>query len=374
MGLMESQIRRDFTEYKNHKKRIVDEDLPLTGVNIRKITRPIQRGLLFGQRMINGQKVNVIGNKDYVIPEGRPVIFVVSHIGKYDFEIVNELIKEQFYVLASDYYNMHGNFNEFMMNWFGVYFVDELDKEDKLYTGKIVKKTLEQGLNAMILAEGTWNLSPNEIIMDTHYGSVDIAMSKNALILPISVEQYDKDFVVDFGKLFDPNKVASEISFEMGYYKSYDNLNDNSEEEIELKNLLKDFTNTMMRDMLATLKMEIWSTLQVEKRAEIDENYWHEFIEKRKKEWPGYSMNEQLINTVHTKEKTLHNDVLNDLVDISLANPGALSASDLRYYLSDKEREVLIYESLDRLREEIEKNPIEPVEKRLEKFKQLKRK
>lgn len=374
MGLTESQIRRDFNEYKNQKKRIVDEDLPLTGVNIRKITRPIQRGLLFGQRMINGQRISVMGNKDYVIPEGRPVIFVVSHIGKYDFEIVNELIKEQFYVLASDYYNMHGNFNEFMMNWFGVYFVDELDKEDKLYTGKIVKKTLEQGLNAMILAEGTWNLSPNEIIRDTHYGSVDIAMSENALILPISVEQYDKDFVVNFGEFFDPNKVANEISFEMGCYKSYVDLDDSEELELELKNLLKDFTNTMMRDRLASLKLEIWSTLPIESRDEIEENYWQEFIEKRKKEWPGYSMDEQLINTVQAKEKKLHNDVLNDLVDISLANPGVLSASDLRFYLSNKEREILINESLDRLREEIDKNPIAPIEERLEKFKQLKRK
>lgn len=374
MGLTESQIRIDFNEYKNQKKRIVDEYLPLTGVNIRKITRPIQRGLLFGQRMINGQKVSVMGNKDYVIPEGRPVIFVVSHIGKYDFEIVNELIKEQFYVLASDYYNMHGNFKEFMMNWFGVYFVDELDKEDKLYTGKIVKKTLDQGLNAMILAEGTWNLSPNEIIRDTHYGSVDIAMSENALILPISVEQYDKDFVVNFGEFFDPNRVANEISFEMGCYKSYADLDDSEELELELKNLLKDFTNTMMRDKLAALKLEIWSTLPVESRDGIAENYWQEFIEKRKKEWPGYSMDEQLINTVQAKEKKLHNDVLNDLVDISLANPGILSASDLRYYLSSKEREILINESLERLREEIIQNPIASIEERLEKFKQLKRK
>lgn len=373
MGITESKIREDFQEYKKNKKQIVDEDLPLRHTKLRQVTRPIQRGLLFGQRIINGQKVNKIGNINYSIPKGRQVIFVVSHIGKFDFEIVNELIKEQFYVLASDYYNMHGNFNEFMMNWFGVYFVDELDKEDKMYTGKIVKKTLDDGFHSMILAEGTWNLSPNEIIMDTHFGSVDVAMSKNALILPISVEQYDKDFVVNFGKLFDPNIVANEISFEMGCFKPYKDLNELDECEKELKDLLKSVTNTMMRDMLATLKYEIWMQRSVERRNLLPKNYWGEFIEKRKKEWPGYSMDEQYINTVHTKEKELHNDVINDLVDIALKHPGVLTAKELSYYLTKEEQEILFNEVWSRFREDMEENPIEPIEKRLEKYKNEKR-
>lgn len=40
----------------------------------------------------NGFSVEVLNG--IKLPKGRPVIFVLTHIGKWDFEIVNEQIKE----------------------------------------------------------------------------------------------------------------------------------------------------------------------------------------------------------------------------------------------------------------------------------------
>ena len=36
-----------------------------------------------------------------------PVIFALTHIGKWDFEIISEQIKEQSFVIASDFIHMH---------------------------------------------------------------------------------------------------------------------------------------------------------------------------------------------------------------------------------------------------------------------------
>ena len=336
--LSKEEIEQAFDEYKKKKKEIVDQDLPLTHKGIRKVTRPIQRFLLKAQRAINHQTVELMGNYPYQIPEGRNVIFVVSHIGKWDFEIVNEQIKEQFYIMASDFCNMYGNFNGFMMNWFGVFFVDEVSKEDRRYTSAIAKKALREGCNVMILSEGTWNLSPNEIIMDTHFGAVDIALSEGALILPISIEQYDKHFVINFGKIYDPSDIANEVSS-----IPYKNLSDKKDDERDLRYQIKSYVNADMRDRLATLKWDIWEKMPGFKRDEIPSDYWNSFIEDRLKEWPGYSMQEQIDNTVHTKPKKEHALLLEELRNIFKMDP--------YYFLSTDEHVVRLLNVLDHMDE-----------------------
>lgn len=326
-----NDIEKSFDEYKARKKNVVDNNLPIKKKEIRKIIRPIMRLALLGQRKLKQQKVKVIGNKDYKLPKNRPTIFAVSHIGKYDFEIVNEKIKEQFYTLASDFRNMYGNFNGFMMDCFGVIFVDENSKEDKNYTSKMMKKILNDNslgkpLNIMIFSEGTWNITENELIMDTHLGAVDAAMETNAVILPISVEQYDKEFIINFGEIYDPNEITKKDGID------YKKLNDKKEKDKLIKLRTKIKANTIMRDILATLKYEIWETKGIEKRKDIPEDYWDNFISDRLKEWPGYSMQEQIDSVYHPKGKLEQEQVKNDLKAIKINdNNNFLIASKERY-------------------------------------------
>ena len=58
----------------------------------------------------------------------------------------------------------------------------------------------------------------------------------------------------------------------------------------------------ILRDILATLKWEIWERQGMESRSEIPENYWEEFIAQRQQEWRGYPMREQIIN-IYSKGK-----------------------------------------------------------------------
>lgn len=366
--LSKDDIEKSFAEYKEKKKEIVDNGLPIKGKYIRKITRPIQRLLLKGQRFINRQHVEIMGNKNYHIPKGKQVIFVVSHIGKWDFEIVNEQIKQQFYVLASDFRNMYGNMNGFMMNWFGVYFVDEVSDEDKSYTTKISKKTIREKCNLMILSEGTWNLSPNEIVMDTHFGAVDIALSEDALILPIGIEQDGKNFIINFGDLYDPNDIAKEVCS-----TPYKYLRDNVESEASLKYQIKLATNTDMRNRLATLKWYIWEKMPSLSRDNIPDDYWDKFIEERIAEWPGYSMQEQIDSVVHPPAKKKHSALLKELGDLFKRNPYYFLSTDYNF---KRLLEVLEnYDKIESLLEEYRAHQVEDksISERLEEYKKLKK-
>ena len=53
------QIRKKFDEYKERKKRILENDESIKNIQIRKFIRPLLRFVLSVQRMINGQKVEV---------------------------------------------------------------------------------------------------------------------------------------------------------------------------------------------------------------------------------------------------------------------------------------------------------------------------
>lgn len=136
--------------------------------------------------------------------KNKPVIFRVTHIGKWDFEIVNERIRDHFHIIAADFLNMHGSFSGLFMRCNGVIWINEYSPKDKSNTKEMMKKVLAQGDNIMIFPEGTWNFSENEIVRDIAYGTADVAILENVAIIPIAVEQYDKRFVINMGQAMLP--------------------------------------------------------------------------------------------------------------------------------------------------------------------------
>lgn len=300
----EKQIK--FKKYKQHKVEMLQKNMPIKHIWLKKCLRPILRKVLWVQRMINRQTVEFI-NKE--IPKmDCPIVYVVSHIGKWDFEMVNEHIREHFHVIASDFMNMTGNISGLFMELNGVIFMDVDSKEDRENSRRMMLKVLEQGDNMMIFPEGTWNLSENEIIRDIHFGAVDIALEKSAVIIPIAIEQYGKRFVINVGTMYKPEEDACTI-----IDRSYWTLDDNKEDEHRLKFEIKLRTTQVLRDQLATLKYEIWEREGITKRVDIPYNYWHRFIMERRAEWPGYSMDEQIRNGCFPAEKKKHNQMLEQI-------------------------------------------------------------
>lgn len=263
------------------KKSVQIQNKRVRFIAIRKCIRPLLRFLLFGQRKIYGFQVEVlkqINSKNY------PVIFAVTHIGKWDFEIVCEKIPCHFYVVASDFINTYGKSGGWFFNANGVVWINEYSREDKDNTKKRMKQILDQGGNVMIFPEGTWNISENEIIRDIAYGTADVAIQTRAAIIPVAVEQYEERFVINMGDIL-------------------------SATDFDDKAIL----TTVLRDTLATLKWEIWEKEGIQERAELSDTFWEDFIIERCKEWPKYSMKEQIFNTFIPKEKLEYWQLQKDL-------------------------------------------------------------
>ena len=87
----EEKQRLCFERYKRIKVERLDHKNPIKGMKFRKIIRPIMRLCLLVQRKICGLRIELIS--EYYGKSDKQIVFVVSHIGKWDFEIVNEIIK-----------------------------------------------------------------------------------------------------------------------------------------------------------------------------------------------------------------------------------------------------------------------------------------
>ena len=119
----------------------------------------------------------------------RPIIFAVTHVGKFDIEVVSEAIKDHYYLLSGDYEHIQGIIDSPFLSLNGVFYFNEKVKDDrKLVTEKMINH-LNDGGNLMYFIEGTWNLSPNLPMLPCYWGIVNIAKEGNAIIVPIAAEQ-----------------------------------------------------------------------------------------------------------------------------------------------------------------------------------------
>ena len=146
--------------------------------------------------------------KDERIPTDRPIIFAVTHVGKFDIEVVSEAIKDHYYLLSGDYEHIQGIIDAPFLGLNGVFYFNEQVKEDRQLVSQKMIDHLNCGGNLMYFIEGTWNITPNLPMLSCYWGIVDIARSSNAIIIPVAAEQYDKVFKVNIGKNFDMKSEA----------------------------------------------------------------------------------------------------------------------------------------------------------------------
>ena len=213
----------------------------------------------------------------------RPIIFAVTHVGKFDIEVISESIKEHYYLLSGDYEHIQGIIDAPFIALNGVIYFNEKDKDDRKSASKRMITHLKSNGNLMYFPEGTWNLSPNLPMLPCYWGIVDVAKQSNAIIIPVAADQYDKHFKINIGKNFDMLEYEDTISGKT--------------------NAIND-----LRDELATLKWEIWETEKTS-RNKIKNNEWAKYISDRLQEWPYFS--EEYIKDLIFKPKNVveHDEV-----------------------------------------------------------------
>lgn len=196
---------------------------------------------------------------DQRTPANRPVIFAVTHVGKFDIEVAAEVLREQFfYILTGDFEHIQGTSNSLFLSLNGAVYFNESDKNDRVKATEKMIRHLREGGNLMYFPEGAWNMTPHLPVIPLYWGIISIARAGNALIVPIAAEQYGKKWKFNIGSLFDV----------LGYEDTTEG---------------KTKAITDLRDILATLKWEIWDT-EAQKRSEVTDTEWNEYCDARFRE------------------------------------------------------------------------------------------
>ncbi|MBD5542237.1 MAG: hypothetical protein HDR00_13820 [Lachnospiraceae bacterium] len=128
---------------------------------------------------------------------------------------------------------------------------------------------LQQGGSLLIYPEGAWNVIENQVVMPLYSGAVEMAIRTKTEIVPIAIEQYGKSYYVNIGNNVDMSK----------YILSH-----------------KKQATEGLRDILCTLKWEIWEKYGRVSRCDIPDGYIKTFL-------VGY---EQQMDDVYTMED-VHN-------------------------------------------------------------------
>lgn len=211
---------------------------------------------------IGGFSYEIISDKK--TKTDRPIIFAVTHVGKFDIEVISEAIKEHYYLLSGDFEHIQGIIDAPFLGLNGVFYFNEKDKNDrKAVSQKMIDHLNDKG-NLMYFIEGTWNLSPNLPMLPCYWGIVDIAKKGNAIIVPIAAEQYGKKFIINIGKNFDMNFFGNALED-------------------------KSFAIDSLRDTLATLKWEIWESVSRLNRKDVADDMWDKYVSDRYSEWPYFN-------------------------------------------------------------------------------------
>lgn len=227
---------------------------------------------------------NRIGNFSYEVIKDerekteRPIIFALTHVGKFDIEVTSEAIKDHYYLLSGDFEHIQGIIDAPFIALNGVIYFNEKVKEDRQSASKKMINHLKDNGNLMYFPEGTWNLSPNLPMLPCYWGIIDVAKEGNAIIIPVAVDQYEKHFKINIGKNIDMNLYG----------------NTKTEKTRAINDL---------RDYLAKLKWEIWETEPMLERKKITGKEWDEYVSNRFKEWPYF--NQEYINELIFKPKNV---------------------------------------------------------------------
>lgn len=172
----------------------------------------------------------------------KPVIFAITHIDKYDYQIVSEAIKDHQYPFAGDPETMYRNFDGLVLGLNGVILCDTENKTDRKIAKETAIETLNKGENLLIYPEGVWNVTSNLLMLPLFPGIIEMAKEANCDIVPVAIERYDKDYIVNIGHEF-------------------------SVEERQKKGLTDDEIKENLRDEMATLRWTIMETLPKSKSA-----------------------------------------------------------------------------------------------------------
>ncbi len=194
-----------------------------------------------------------------IIPNG-PVIYASSHQDFNDHFNVVLLIPTHTIILNSS--NVP-SIIKLVMGIHGIEYVNRNDSQSRFESKIHLMEYLSKGKSIVVFPEGTFNCSPNKLILPLHSGVIDIAKKMQVPIVPM-VQEYD----FDTSRLDGKNRIKScTVRFGMPIYVSYDDDIQTKKEEL--------------RDAMATIRYNLIEQKGIFDRKEISNEEYISFLLSR---------------------------------------------------------------------------------------------
>ena len=279
--------------YAEYRIDCYNKNEQLKGIEIRKKIHFLINLILQIDEVLSGENNIIIGNENRALKEV-PKIFACTHIGGNDIQRTLQVIKEPAYLMLGDPGILYKKLIYQGLKLNGVIPLETKNKIDRKVAYNRSIELLNRGGNLLIYPEGAWNVSPNELVMKTFVGTVRMAKETGVQIVPIAVEQYEKNFYFNIGK-------------------NYGIAKDSNKTEKELNNDL--------RDKLVTLKWQILETQEMLERKDLPSDYINEFqsdiVEKCNYGY-GFSLEDALSERFHDKNIISEAEVFSFLDNLNI--------------------------------------------------------
>lgn len=202
-------------------------------------------GLHANRVLLDHQRYRVIGDKR--VDNGRAKLYCITHIGKFDYQIVAEAINDHAIPFAGDPETLYRTFDGAFLERNQVVYCNVYDKLDCYVGERSMIELLKHNNNGIIYPEGFWNLYSNLLVMPLFPGAVRMAIEGNADLIPVAVEKYGNSFFVNIGE----NIVVNPFSADDNRYI--------------------DFVKEQLRNNMAKLKFEIFMEVPEIYRRDLPE-------------------------------------------------------------------------------------------------------
>lgn len=249
---------------------------------------PFLRILMKANRLFMGIKVEKLNTNLPPMLRKRPIIFVLTHVGRDDIIVLNEVLSQHYTILIGDYESLHNNVLGLISMLNGTVFFDMKSKEDRAQVEDRVIQVLRGGDNILCSMEAAWNLSPNELVQELFPGMIRAALKSDAVIVCVGIERFSaKLYGINIAKeVFDPKRYQGQ----------------NKETKIAIDKMRED-----LRQYMAELKFELYYHERIQKkitvlRKEIGDYdiYESRFIQDILK---GWTFTEQIIEQKKYRNK-----------------------------------------------------------------------
>lgn len=293
---------------------------------------------------------------------GRPKVYAVTHIGRYDIEASALTRKEQAVYLWGDPGKLYKSPEKILIDLLGANFIDTDYREDCHVGLEKTIRYLQNIINNQYNPEGAWNILPNKVVMRLYDGASIAAIEGNADLVPCAIQQYGKNIYISYGKEMDTSNLCLE-------------------DVKETTAKLRDEMATLAWDLVRNYSGEVMKLDDEEdfvytaKRKTLPDDAYERFVHSIMKDTDnGYGIEEIEKTRYKDKNHPEPQEIEKDLEEYINYDPLFYMASSERFanYIEVCQRKNEIINCLEDFRKKETNQNVLPIEERLKRYKSLK--